>query len=45
MYQVIREIGTGGMGVMYIGYHLNHEKQIVIKKRKETGVDRVNVRG
>ena len=32
MYQVIREIGTGGMGVIYIGYHLHLQKQIVIKK-------------
>ena len=45
MYQVIREIGTGGMGVIYIGYHLHLQKQIVIKKIKETCVDRVNVRG
>ena len=36
MYQVIREIGTGGMGVIYIGYHLHLQKQIVIKKIKET---------
>ena len=39
MYQVIREIGTGGMGVIYIGYHLHLQKQIVIKKIKETCVD------
>lgn len=26
MYQVIREIGTGGMGVIYIGYHLHLQK-------------------
>ena len=45
MYQVIREIGTGGMGVIYIGYHLHLQKQIVIKKIKETCVNRVNVRG
>lgn len=31
--------------MIYIGYHLHLQKQIVIKKIKETCVDRVNVRG
>lgn len=39
MYQVIREIGTGGMGVIYIGYHLHLQKTDRNKENKR------NVRG
>ena len=35
MYQIIREIGKGGTGVIYLGYHLRLRKQIVIKRIKE----------
>ena len=44
MYQIIREIGKGGTGVIYLGYHLRLQKQIVIKKIKEDFTGRVNVR-
>ena len=33
-YQVINEIGSGGMGVVYLAYHLRLEKYIVLKKIK-----------
>ena len=44
MYQVIRELGTGGTGIVYLGYHMRLQKQIVIKKIKENVAGRVNVR-
>ena len=31
MYQVMGEIGKGGSGIIYLGYHLRLQKQIVIK--------------
>ena len=43
-YQIIREIGTGGTGVIFLGYHLHLQKQIIIKKTKENFADRMNVR-
>lgn len=45
MYQVIREIGTGGTGVIYLGWHLRLRKQIVIKRIKDNHTGRINVRG
>lgn len=33
-YQIIKEIGSGGMGVVYLAYHLRLEKYIVMKKIK-----------
>ena len=46
MYQVIREIGTGGMGVIYIGYHLQSSKTEYVNKENKRNVawNRVNVR-
>lgn len=44
MYQVIREIGNGGTGVIYLGYHLRLQKQVVIKRIKDNFTGRVNVR-
>lgn len=32
IYQVIREIGHGGTGVVYLAYHLNLRKYIVLKR-------------
>lgn len=43
-YQVIREIGTGGIGVIYLAYHLNLQKYVVIKKIKDDFVGRIEVR-
>ncbi len=38
-YIVIREIGSGGMGVVYLAYHLRLEKYIVLKKIKGKNLD------
>ena len=45
MYQIVREIGKGGTGVIYLGWHLRLRKQIVIKRIKENYTGRINVRG
>lgn len=45
MYQVMQEIGKGGTGVIYLGYHLRLQKQIVIKRIKDHYTDSLNVRG
>lgn len=44
IYQIIREIGKGGTGVIYLGYHLRLQKQIVIKRIKDNYTGRINVR-
>lgn len=44
VYQIIREIGKGGTGVIYLGYHLRLQKQVVIKRIKENAAGRMNVR-
>lgn len=36
LYCIIREIGSGGMGVVYLGYHLRLNKYIVLKKIKDS---------
>lgn len=33
-YQVINEIGSGGMGVVYLAYHIRLKKYVVLKKIK-----------
>ena len=37
MYQIVREIGKGGTGVIYLGWHLRLRKQIVIKRKTTQG--------
>ena len=39
IYQIISEIGSGGMGVIYLGYHLRLRKYIVLKKLKDSRKD------
>ena len=34
-YQVLSELGQGGMGVVFLAYHLRLEKYVVLKKLKE----------
>lgn len=45
LYQIVRSIGQGGMGVIYLAYHLRLRKYVVIKMIKENFVGNVNVRG
>lgn len=35
MYQIIDEIGKGGVGIIYRAYHLNLQKYVVVKKIKD----------
>lgn len=44
-YQIIREIGTGGTGIVFLGYHLTLCKYVVIKKIKDHFVGNINARG
>ncbi len=45
VYEIIQEIGAGGTGVIYLGYHRRLQKQIVIKRIKDNYTGRINVRG
>lgn len=44
-YQILKEIGKGGAGVIYLAYHLNLQKYVVVKKMKENVADVLNIRG
>lgn len=33
-YQIVNEIGSGGMGIVYLAYHIRLEKFVVLKKIK-----------
>lgn len=44
VYQIIEEIGSGGSGIIYKGYHLRLERYVVIKKIREEVAQRINVR-
>ena len=35
LYRIDEQIGQGGAGIIYLGYHLRLYKQIVIKKIKD----------
>ena len=39
MYQVVEEIGSGGMGVVYLAFHIRLEKYVVLKRIKNTVSD------
>ena len=43
-YQVINEIGSGGTGVIYLAYHVNLQKYVVLKKIKDTLVGKIDAR-
>lgn len=38
-YSIVEEIGSGGMGVVYLAYHLRLEKYVVMKKIKNRNLD------
>ena len=44
-YEILREIGAGGAGVVFLGYHLTLNKYIVIKKLKTQVREYLNIRG
>lgn len=43
-YQIIREIGHGGTGIIYLAEHLRLQKKVVVKKIKDHFVGQVNGR-
>ncbi|MDD3279888.1 MAG: protein kinase [Lachnospiraceae bacterium] len=43
-YQIVREIGSGGTGIVYLAYHLRLQKYVVVKKIREDFVGSVNTR-
>lgn len=45
IYEIIREIGHGGTGIIYLARHLRLQKLVVLKKIKENYTGQVNVRG
>ncbi len=44
-YKVMRPIGEGGSGEVFLAWHLNLEKDVVIKRIKDDFVGRMNERG
>lgn len=44
-YEIISEIGAGGAGVVFLGYHLTLCKYVVVKKLKEQAAQQLNIRG
>lgn len=44
-YEIISEIGAGGAGVVFLGYHLTLLKYVVVKKLKEQAARQLNIRG
>ena len=45
IYEVIEPIGEGGAGQVYLAWHKNLEKNVVIKRIKDNFVGRMNERG
>ena len=43
-YQVCEEIGAGGMGIIYLAYHLRLDKYVVLKKMKNSSADMLLLR-
>lgn len=44
MYRIIKEIGHGGTGIIYLAEHLRLQKKVIIKKIKENFVGQINTR-
>ncbi len=44
VYQIVREIGRGGTGIIYLAEHLRLNKRVVVKKIKEHFVGQINGR-
>ena len=45
IYQVIEPIGEGGAGQVFLAWHKNLQKNVVIKRIKDKYVGRINERG
>lgn len=45
VYQIIDEIGKGGVGIIYRAWHLNLQKYVVVKKIKDNYVGVLEARG
>ena len=45
IYEVLRPIGEGGAGQVFLAWHKNLEKNVVIKRIKDKFVGRINERG
>ncbi len=43
-YEIIREIGSGGTGIIYLAMHIHLKKKVVVKKIKDHFVGQVNAR-
>ena len=43
-YEILKEIGTGGTGIVYLAYHTRLKKYVVVKKLKGTITDPQKVR-
>ena len=39
VYQIINELGSGGMGIVYLAYHLRLQKYVVLKQIKNSYAD------
>lgn len=44
-YEIIDEIGAGGAGVVFLGYHRTLCKYVVVKKLREQAAEQLNIRG
>ena len=44
LYRIDEQIGQGGAGIIYLGYHLRLHKQIVIKKIKDNFIGKIQER-
>lgn len=43
-YRILEPLGQGGLGTIYLGYHENLQKYVIIKRIKDSCANRVNVR-
>lgn len=44
VYRIIKPIGSGGIGTIYLAYHENLQKYVVVKKVKDNCIDLMNLR-
>lgn len=45
LYEIVRELGQGGTGVIYLAYHMRLKKYVVVKKIKDGYTGVLNDRG